>query len=59
MLCCYHNVIPPKGPVMRLLVSILSPIYWITAKEIGEAVNGFSLTSAVFKRETQVEFATG
>ncbi|XP_034265503.1 hemicentin-1 isoform X1 [Pantherophis guttatus] len=47
------------GPVMRVLVSILSPIYWITAKEIGEAVNGFSLTSAVFKRETQVEFATG
>ncbi|XP_026558988.1 hemicentin-1 [Pseudonaja textilis] len=47
------------GPVMRVLVSILSPIYWITAKEIGAAVNGFSLTSAIFKRETQVEFATG
>ncbi|ETE60133.1 Hemicentin-1, partial [Ophiophagus hannah] len=47
------------GPVMRVLVSILSPVYWITAKEIGAAVNGFSLTSAVFKRETQVEFATG
>lgn len=44
---------------MRALVSVLSPIYWTTAKEIGEAVNGFSLTNAVFKRETQVEFATG
>ncbi|XP_039213555.1 hemicentin-1 isoform X2 [Crotalus tigris] len=53
------NIPRNLGPVMKVLVSILSPIYWITAKEIGEAVNGFSLTSAVFKRETQVEFATG
>ncbi|KAM6456551.1 hemicentin-1 isoform 2-T2 [Liasis olivaceus] len=53
------NIPPSLGPVMRVLVSILSPIYWTTAKEIGEAMNGFSLTSAVFKRETQVEFATG
>lgn len=44
---------------MRKLVSILSPVYWTTAKEIGEAMNGFTLTDAVFKRETQVEFATG
>ena len=47
------------GPAMRKIVSILNPIYWTTAKEIGEAVNGFTLTNAVFKRETQVEFATG
>ncbi|NXF86472.1 HMCN1 protein, partial [Eubucco bourcierii] len=47
------------GPAMRKLVSLLSPVYWTTAKEIGEAVNGFTLTDAVFKRETQVEFATG
>ena len=44
---------------MRKIISILNPIYWTTAKEIGEAVNGFTLTNAVFKRETQVEFATG
>lgn len=44
---------------MRKLISILSPVYWTTAKEIGEAMNGFTLTDAVFKRETQVEFATG
>lgn len=49
----------PSGPAMRKLVSILSPVYWTTAKEIGEAMNGFTLTDAVFKRETQVEFATG
>ncbi|XP_053098888.1 hemicentin-1 isoform X3 [Hemicordylus capensis] len=53
------NIPRSLGPAMRVLVSILSPIYWTTAKEIGEAVNGFSLTNAVFKRETQVEFATG
>lgn len=44
---------------MRKIISILNPIYWTTAKELGEAVNGFTLTNAVFKRETQVEFATG
>nr|XP_036865807.1 hemicentin-1 [Manis javanica] len=53
------NVPRRLGPTMRKIVSILNPIYWTTAKEIGEAVNGFTLTNAVFKRETQVEFATG
>ncbi|KFO28580.1 Hemicentin-1 [Fukomys damarensis] len=53
------NVPRSLGPAMRKIVSILNPIYWTTAKEIGEAVNGFSLTNAIFKRETQVEFATG
>ncbi|XP_051649408.1 hemicentin-1 isoform X5 [Manacus candei] len=53
------NVPRSIGPAMRKLVSILSPVYWTTAKEIGEAMNGFTLTDAVFKRETQVEFATG
>ncbi|XP_068397521.1 hemicentin-1 isoform X4 [Eschrichtius robustus] len=53
------NVPRSLGPAMRKIISILNPIYWTTAKEIGEAVNGFTLTNAVFKRETQVEFATG
>lgn len=44
---------------MRKLVSILNPIYWTTAQEVGEAVNGYTLTEGVFRRETQVEFATG
>jgi len=44
---------------MRKLVSILNPVYWTTAQEVGEAVNGFTLTGGVFRRETQVEFATG
>ncbi|XP_004688211.1 PREDICTED: hemicentin-1 [Condylura cristata] len=53
------NVPRSLGSAMRKIVSILNPIYWTTAKEIGEAVNGYTLTNAVFKRETQVEFATG
>uniref|UniRef100_A0A8C9DLV3 Hemicentin-1 n=1 Tax=Prolemur simus TaxID=1328070 RepID=A0A8C9DLV3_PROSS len=53
------NVPRTLGSAMKKIVSILNPIYWTTAKEIGEAVNGFTLTNAVFKRETQVEFATG
>lgn len=44
---------------MRKLISILNPIYWTTAQEVGEAVNGYTLTGGTFRRETQVEFATG
>ncbi|XP_062920094.1 hemicentin-1 isoform X2 [Mobula hypostoma] len=53
------NVPRSIGPAMRKLISILNPIYWTTAKEIGEAFNGYTLTKGVFRRETQVEFATG
>lgn len=44
---------------MRKLVSILNPVYWTTAQEVGGAVNGYTLTQGTFRRETQVEFATG
>jgi len=47
------------GSAMRKLISILNPIYWTTAQELGEAVNGYTLTDGIFRRETQVEFATG
>uniref|UniRef100_A0A3Q2CT39 Hemicentin-1 n=1 Tax=Cyprinodon variegatus TaxID=28743 RepID=A0A3Q2CT39_CYPVA len=53
------NVPRTLGPAMRKLISILNPIYWTTAQEIGEAVNGYTLTGGIFRRETQVEFATG
>ncbi|KAM4642152.1 hemicentin-1 [Discoglossus pictus] len=55
----FSNIPKSLGPSMRNLVSILNPIYWTTAKELGEAVNGNSLTDGIFKRESQVEFATG
>ncbi|XP_077463990.1 hemicentin-1 [Stigmatopora argus] len=53
------NIPRSVGPAMRKLISILNPIYWTTAHEVGEAANGYTLTGAIFKRETQVEFATG
>jgi hemicentin len=59
ILLCLLTYVFSLGPAMRKIISILNPIYWTTAKETGEAVNGFTLTNAVFKRETQVEFATG
>ncbi|KAI5614770.1 hemicentin-1 isoform X1 [Silurus asotus] len=53
------NIPRSLGPGMRKLISLLNPIYWTTAQEIGEAVNGHTLTDGIFRRETQVEFATG
>ncbi|XP_034738598.1 hemicentin-1 isoform X2 [Etheostoma cragini] len=53
------NVPRTLGPAMRKLISILNPVYWTTAQEVGEAVNGYTLTGSIFRRETQVEFATG
>uniref|UniRef100_A0A3Q3ALP3 Hemicentin 1 n=1 Tax=Kryptolebias marmoratus TaxID=37003 RepID=A0A3Q3ALP3_KRYMA len=50
--------VPRTLPAMRKLISILNPIYWTTAQEVGEAVNGYTLTGGLFRRETQVEFAT-
>lgn len=40
-------------------MSILTPVYWTMATEVGEAVNGYTLTKGNFKREVQVEFVTG
>ena len=44
---------------MQHITSILNPVYWTTAKEEGKAVNGYTLTAGNFRREVQVEFATG
>ncbi|KAG8556198.1 hypothetical protein GDO81_017962 [Engystomops pustulosus] len=55
----YNNVPKSLGPSMRNLASILNPIYWTVAREIEEAINGFTLTGGEFIRESQVEFATG
>ncbi|KAK3087485.1 hypothetical protein FSP39_006555 [Pinctada imbricata] len=52
--------IPPTvAKYFQHLVSLLNPIYWTTAQEIGGAMNGFSLTDGTFSREVQVEYATG
>ncbi|KAM3915384.1 hemicentin-1 [Leptodactylus fuscus] len=55
----YNHIPKSLGPSMRNLASILNPIYWTVAREMEEAVNGFTLTGGEFIRESQVEFATG
>ncbi|XP_053415690.1 hemicentin-2 [Nycticebus coucang] len=47
------------GPLMRVLVVTISPIYWALAGESGEALNGHSLTGGSFRQESHVEFDTG
>ncbi|KAI4577648.1 hypothetical protein MJT46_003483 [Ovis ammon polii x Ovis aries] len=47
------------GPLMRVLVVTIAPIYWALAREIGDALNGHSLTGGSFQQESYVEFATG
>ncbi|GIY13520.1 hypothetical protein CDAR_68362 [Caerostris darwini] len=54
-----HNMTPEMANWMRFLIPLLTPIYWATAYEIGDAVNGYSLTKGFFRKETQVNFATG
>ncbi|XP_048772936.2 hemicentin-1-like isoform X2 [Ostrea edulis] len=52
--------LPPRtGKHVEHLVSVLSPVYWVTASERGGAKNGFSLTDGQFSRDVQVEYATG
>ncbi|TMS20257.1 Hemicentin-1, partial [Larimichthys crocea] len=46
------NIPRTLGPAMRKLISILNPVYWTTAQEVGEAVNGYTLTGGIFRRET-------
>uniref|UniRef100_A0A8C6W1G7 Hemicentin 2 n=1 Tax=Nannospalax galili TaxID=1026970 RepID=A0A8C6W1G7_NANGA len=47
------------GPLMRVLVVTIAPIYWALAGESGEALNGYSLTGGSFQQESHMEFSTG
>ncbi|XP_059684707.1 hemicentin-2 [Gavia stellata] len=52
--------IPPAiGPLMRVLVAIIAPVYWSLAHTGREARTGFLLTRGTFRHESQLEFATG
>lgn len=44
---------------MRVLVTIISPIYWSLAHTGRGAWSGFLLTRGTFQQESQLEFATG
>nr|XP_042899314.1 hemicentin-1 isoform X1 [Parasteatoda tepidariorum] len=54
-----ENITDDIADEMRVLIPILTPMYWTTADEIGRAVNGYTLTKGFFRKETQVNFATG
>ncbi|NXT14691.1 HMCN2 protein, partial [Prunella fulvescens] len=52
--------IPPAiGPLMRVLVTIIAPIYWSLAQARGAAQNGFLLNQGTFQHESLLHFATG
>ncbi|KAM4696629.1 hemicentin-2 [Rhinophrynus dorsalis] len=54
-----ENIPPSVGPLMRVLVSVIAPLYWSAAFPHDDTANGFSLTKGVFRKESQVEFETG
>ncbi|XP_026716212.1 hemicentin-2 [Athene cunicularia] len=54
-----RNIPPAIGPLMRVLVAIISPVYWSLAHAGREARSGFLLTQGTFRHESQLEFATG
>ncbi|XP_041428394.1 hemicentin-2 isoform X1 [Xenopus laevis] len=54
-----ENIPPSVGHLIRVLVSVIAPLYWSAAFAHDDTVNGFSLTKGVFRKETQLEFATG
>ncbi|XP_015423470.1 PREDICTED: hemicentin-2-like [Myotis davidii] len=47
------------GPLMRVLLVTIAPIYWALAGEHGDAMNGHSLTGGSFRQESHMEFSTG
>ncbi|NWX23992.1 HMCN2 protein, partial [Aegotheles bennettii] len=53
------RVPPAIGPLMRVLVAIVAPVYWSLAHTSGRARSGFLLTRGTFRHESQLEFATG
>lgn len=44
---------------MRVLVTIIAPIYWSLAHSSGAARSGFLLTQGTFQHESLLQFATG
>ncbi|XP_056395554.1 LOW QUALITY PROTEIN: hemicentin-2 [Hyla sarda] len=54
-----ENIPPAIGPLMKVLISMIAPLYWSAAFPSDGTINGFSLTKGVFRKESQVEFATG
>ncbi|XP_072421818.1 hemicentin-1-like isoform X1 [Chiloscyllium punctatum] len=54
-----QNIPSTIGPLVRVLASVFTPIYWSVAFPAPGTANGFTLTKGVFRQESQMEFATG
>ncbi|NWI37683.1 HMCN2 protein, partial [Picathartes gymnocephalus] len=54
-----RSIPPAIGPLMRVLVTIIAPIYWSLAHASGAARRGFLLTQGTFQHESLLQFATG
>ncbi|NXW75993.1 HMCN2 protein, partial [Hirundo rustica] len=53
------SILPAVGPLMRVLVTIIAPVYWSLAQASGAARSGFLLTQGTFQHESLLQFATG
>ncbi|NXI45655.1 HMCN2 protein, partial [Galbula dea] len=53
------SVPPALGPLMRVLVAVIAPVYWSLAQAGRGAQGGFLLTQGTFRHQSQLEFATG
>ncbi|KFQ42195.1 Hemicentin-2, partial [Nestor notabilis] len=53
------SIPPAVGPLMRVLVPVIAPIYWSLVLSGGDARSGFLLTRGTFRQESQLEFGTG
>ncbi|XP_074017166.1 hemicentin-2 [Numenius arquata] len=53
------NIPPAVGPLMRVLVTVIAPVYWSLAHTGGGARSGFLLSRGTFRQDSQLEFATG
>ncbi|NXT03304.1 HMCN2 protein, partial [Jacana jacana] len=53
------NIPPAVGPLMRVLVTIIAPIYWSLAHAGEGRRSQFLLSRGTFRQDSQLEFATG
>ncbi|XP_060737332.1 hemicentin-1 isoform X1 [Tachysurus vachellii] len=54
-----ENVPHSVGPLIKVLISALTPIYWTAVYESAGTKNGFSISRGIFRQESQMEFNTG
>ncbi|XP_033105528.1 hemicentin-1-like isoform X2 [Anneissia japonica] len=54
-----YDIPQELGNSMRILLSMISPVFWTVAREINGAVNGLMLTNGIFRQQSRVEFNTG